>query len=129
MAISMATALTALLESATWSKPFETDGHQDNRVTDGPFLHRLADGRLLMLWSTLGYDGYAMGYAISDSGGILGPWKQSPQPLYGKDGGHGMLFRDFTGRLQMTLHHPNESPHERPMWLEVIEQHDGLALK
>jgi arabinan endo-1,5-alpha-L-arabinosidase len=114
---------------ATWSKPFEARERQNNWVTDGPFLHRLADGRLLMLWSTLGYEGYAMGYAISDSGGILGPWRQSSQPLYGKDGGHGMLFRDFDGRLQMTLHHPNQTPDERPMWLEVLERDGRLALK
>ena len=114
---------------ATWAKPFEANGRFNNRVTDGPFLHRLADGRLLMLWSTTGFEGYAMGYAVSESGGILGPWRQSLQPIYGKDGGHGMLFRDFTGKLQMTLHHPNQSPLERPMWLEVTEREGGLALK
>jgi arabinan endo-1,5-alpha-L-arabinosidase len=114
---------------AGWAKPFEQSGRSNNRVTDGPFLHRLADGRLLMLWSTIGYEGYAMGYAVSESGGIRGPWKQSPQAIYAKDGGHGMLFRDFAGRLHMTLHHPNNSPDERPMWLEVYESETGLALK
>jgi arabinan endo-1,5-alpha-L-arabinosidase len=115
--------------AAAWARPFEAHGRHNNRVTDGPFLHRLVDGRLLMLWSTTGYEGYAMGYAVSESGGILGPWRQSPQPIYGKDGGHGMLFRDFDGRLLMTLHHPNDSPNERPMWLEVVEREGGLALK
>jgi arabinan endo-1,5-alpha-L-arabinosidase len=113
--------------AAAWARPFEGRGRQNNRVTDGPFLHRLTDGRLLMLWSTIGYEGYAMGYAVSERGGILGPWWQSPQALYGKDGGHGMLFRDFTGRLLMTLHHPNHTPHERPMWLEVTECDGGLV--
>jgi arabinan endo-1,5-alpha-L-arabinosidase len=114
---------------ASWVKSFEANERQNNRVTDGPFLRRLSDGRLLMLWSTTGYEGYAMGYAISDYGNILGPWKQSAQPIYGKDGGHGMLFSDFKGRLLMTLHHPNQSPFERPMWLEVVEHMGGLALK
>jgi arabinan endo-1,5-alpha-L-arabinosidase len=114
---------------AAWSKPFEKGEHLNNRVTDGPFLHRLADGCLLMLWSTIGYEGYTMGYAISDSGEIIGPWRQSPQPLYGKDGGHGMLFRDFDGKLQMTLHHPNQTPYERPVWFEVAERRGGLVLK
>jgi arabinan endo-1,5-alpha-L-arabinosidase len=115
--------------AAAWARPFESRGRPNNWVTDGPFLHRLADEQLLMLWSTIGYEGYAMGYAVSESGGILGPWRQSPQALYGKDGGHGMLFRDFDGRLLMTLHHPNQSPHERPVWLEVTERDGGLALQ
>jgi arabinan endo-1,5-alpha-L-arabinosidase len=114
--------------AAAWARPFEGNGRENNRVTDGPFLHRLTDGQLLMLWSTTGYEGYAMGYAVSDRGSILGPWHQSPEPIYGKDGGHGMLFRDFDGRLLMTLHHPNDSPNERPTWLEVVERDGVLVL-
>jgi arabinan endo-1,5-alpha-L-arabinosidase len=114
---------------AIWAKPFEEHGRANNRVTDGPFLHRLANGRLLMLWSTTGFEGYAMGYALSESGEISGPWRQSDEPIYGTDGGHGMLFRDFSGRLLMTLHHPNTSPFERPMWLEVIELEDRIKLR
>ncbi len=113
--------------AAAWSKPFAKHGRPDNRVTDGPFMHRLPSGRLLMLWSTTGYEGYAMGYALSRSGDIAGPWHQSPQPLYGRDGGHGMLFRDFDGQLWMTLHHPNKTPEERPTWIEVEETEDGLT--
>jgi arabinan endo-1,5-alpha-L-arabinosidase len=115
--------------AAAWARPIENRGRPENWVTDGPFLHRLSDGQLLMLWSTIGYEGYAMGYAVSESGGILGPWQQSPQPLYGKDGGHGMLFRDFDGRLLMTLHYPNRTPYERPVWLEVTEREGGLVLE
>ena len=126
-------ALLFRASEAAWAKPFEQRGRPNNRVTDGPFLHRLSDGRLLMLWSTIGYEGYAMGYAVSDSlsasVSVLGPWRQSSQPLYGKDGGHGMLFRDFDGKLQMTLHHPNQTPHERPVWFEVVEREGELALK
>ena len=114
---------------AAWAKPFEANGRLHNRVTDGPFLHRLSNGRFLMLWSTTGYEGYAMGYAVSESGSIHDPWRQSPQPIYGTDGGHGMVFRDFAGLLLMTLHRPNNSPFERPMWLEVVEQEGGLELK
>jgi hypothetical protein len=114
---------------AAWSKPFEANGRYQNRVTDGPFLYRMCDGQLLMLWSTMGYEGYAMGYAISQSGGILGPWAQSQRPIYSKDGGHGMLFRDFTGKIRMTLHHPNNSPDERPVWFEVIEEENSLVLR
>lgn len=70
-----------------------------------------------------------MGYAVSDSGSVLGPWRQSDTPIYSRDGGHGMLFHDFDGRLWMTLHQPNNSPNERPLWLEVVENIDGLVIR
>ena len=113
---------------APWARPFEKYGRRNNRVTDGPFLHRFANGRLLMLWSSVGDEGYAMGCALSESGSILGPWRQEPQPAYGRDGGHGMLFRTFDGRLFMTLHHPNDTPNERPVWVEVSETENGLTV-
>lgn len=113
---------------AAWAKPFQANGRPNNRVTDGPFLHRLTGGGLLMLWSSVGHRGYAVGYAVSESGSVLGPWLQSNDSCYDRDGGHGMLFRDFDGRLWMALHHPNETPNERPMWLEVVEERSGLAV-
>lgn len=114
---------------ATWSRPFSKSGRENNRVTDGPFFHRGVDGSLLMLWSTLGPEGYAMGYALSETGGILGPWRQSPAPLFDKDGGHGMLFRTFDGRLMLTIHVPNCSPKERMHLLEIEECTQGLKVK
>ena len=62
-------------------------------VTDGPFLHRLSDGTLIMLWSSLGSEGYAMGVSRSESGQILGPWHQDSEPIWAEDGGHGMIFK------------------------------------
>lgn len=115
--------------AAKWAMPMQGRSRSGNYVTDGPFLHRLPSGALLMLWSTIGYEGYAMGYAVSGGGSVLGPWRQSDAPIYGRDGGHGMLFRDFDNRLWMTLHHPNKTPNERPMWLEVVETREGLALR
>jgi hypothetical protein len=35
-------------------------------------------------------------------------------------------MRDIGGRLWMTLHRPNISPYERPMWIEVTEHNGGL---
>jgi arabinan endo-1,5-alpha-L-arabinosidase len=115
--------------AAVWAKPFIAEGIANNYVTDGPFLYRGAGGRLFMLWSTSGYDGYAMGYAISDNGSIAGPWRQSPEPIYSKDGGHGMLFHTFDGKLMMTLHKPNSHPDERPMWMEIEENDGKLVIK
>lgn len=98
-------------------------------VTDGPFLHRTARGGLLMLWSTFGKAGYAMGYARSESGDIAGPWRQTPDPLWEKDGGHGMLFRAFDGKLILTFHQPNSPPREeRAVFVEVHEKGNDLFL-
>ncbi|WP_319563109.1 glycoside hydrolase family 43 protein [Marispirochaeta sp.] len=117
--------------AAPWSRPQERrdgSGIRDARVTDGPFLHRQQDGQLVMLWSSLGEQGYAMGCAVSESGSVTGPWRQNPEPLVIRDGGHGMVFRDFSGRLQMTWHTPNTTPYERFVYHEVRESPEGLIL-
>lgn len=98
-------------------------------ITDGPFLHRTASGSLLMLWSTLGNDGYTMGLARSRFGHITGPWEQLPEPLWTEDGGHGMLFRSFDGQLYLTLHQPNNTPEERTYFIEVEESKNLILLK
>lgn len=90
-------------------------------VTDGPFLHRAGDGTLLMLWSSLGPSGYAMGVARSASGGVLGPWVQEQEPIWGADGGHGMIARMLDGELMLTLHQPNETPLERAVFRRLVE--------
>jgi arabinan endo-1,5-alpha-L-arabinosidase len=89
----------------------------DGYVTDGPFLLRLADGSLGMLWSSLGKRGYAIGLAVSTGGGILGPWRQETTPVFGEDGGHGMVFTDLDGKKRLAIHQPNAVPDERPVFL------------
>jgi len=79
-----------------------------------------------MLWSSLGDRGYAMGCAVSPGGSVTGPWLQNPRPLVAGDGGHGMIFRDFSGNLQMTCHRPNRTPLERFFFREVRESPEGL---
>jgi len=98
-------------------------------VTDGPFLYRTRTGRLLMLWSSHGAEGYAMGIARSLSGEITGPWEQEPEPIWGRDGGHGMIFRAFDGRLFITVHSPNQTPLERPFFSEIEDLGDTVRLK
>ncbi len=95
-------------------------------VTDGPFLYRTADRTLLMLWSSAGPHGYAMGVARSTDGDILDPWVQDEKPFFEKDGGHGMLFRTFEGKLTATIHQPNEPKKERPILIPVIERNGVL---
>lgn len=98
-------------------------------VTDGPFLHRTAEGGLLMLWSSFGAGGYKLAVAHSQSGTIEGPWVQEPEPIFSDDGGHGMLFRRFDGRLMATFHRPNRGPLERPGLFEVHEEGGSLRLE
>jgi beta-xylosidase len=108
---------------APWA-PRKADGIY---VTDGPFLHPLENGALGMLWSSFGATGYALALARSDHG-VLGPWRQDAQPLFSQDGGHGMLFRDFGGRLMLAMHSPNESPRERAKFVAVSEKNGELIL-
>ena len=120
---------TNVPDLAPWSTPFVHEGRDGNYVTDGPFLHRTSAGALLMLWSTTGKGGYTMGFARSKSGTIQGPWMQEEAPLFSRDGGHGMIFRAFDGRLMMTVHQPNSSPNERPVFIEVTDDGDSLRVK
>ena len=98
-------------------------------VTDGPFLWRAENGRLFMLWSSFSAPGcYAEAVAVSESGEITGPWHHADVPLFSKDGGHGMLFRDKEERILLVLHRPNHSPLERPCLIPVRETEEGFAL-
>ncbi len=111
-----------------WPKEGESRRFPDY-VTDGPFLHRLATGSLIMLWSSIGSQGYAMGIARSETGDVPGPWKQEAAPLWAKDGGHGMIFRTFDDRLMLTFHSPNTTPAERPVFVEIEEAGDDIRIK
>jgi GH43 family beta-xylosidase len=102
---------------------------QKNYVTDGPFLHRAANGDLLMLWSSHGVNGYAIGIARSASGDIKGPLVQDHETLFGQDGGHGMLFTTFEGELMLAIHRPNKTPNERPLFLSITEENGRLSIK
>ncbi|WP_100407352.1 glycoside hydrolase family 43 protein [Bacillus solitudinis] len=99
-----------------------------NYVTDGPYLYKNSQGVLLMLWSSIGDNGYAIGISRSTTGSILGPWDHDETPLFGENGGHGMLFRSFQDELLLTIHSPNRSPNERPVLFSVKEESGTLVL-
>src|SRR3546814_20660878 len=79
-----------------------------------------------MLWSSFGDSGYAMGIARSVTGTVEGPWEQETEPIWGADGGHGMITRTLDGSLLLTLHQPNDTPHERTVLRRLREQ-DGTV--
>lgn len=124
--------------AAPWSKPLRfPDGVEppealnlakDPLFTDGPFLVWSPSGPLLMLWSSFGDEGYAMGVARSESGSVLGPWVQSAEPLWPRNGGHGMILETSTGGRHLVLHWPNDTPNERVTLVEIVFTVDGIAL-
>jgi beta-xylosidase len=108
--------------------PGAKTGPREGKVTDGPFLYRSpASGALFMIWSTfIPGHGYCVMQTRSESGRVTGPWKNHT-PLYTQNGGHGMIFTDFGGRLLLALHQPNNGPHERLHLMELAD--DGTALR
>ena len=56
-------------------------------VTDGCFLYRTKTDKLLMVWSSFKDGVYAVGIAESDTGKVIGPWRQQREPLF-INGGH-----------------------------------------
>ena len=58
---------------------------------------------------------------------MAGPWRQQTEPLYTSDGGHGMLFHTFDGKLCIVLHSPN-SGNERAHIFRVNDLGNTLTL-
>ncbi len=108
---------------AAWVKPADERG---GLVTDGPFMWRTAGGALLCLWASFSEGGYTEGVALSDNGEIDGRFTQI-EPLFDRDGGHGMVFRTLEGGLCLTLHSPNRRLEERPRFCPLIERDGRLA--
>jgi beta-xylosidase len=112
---------------APWAHEINSKGRR-GYVTDGPWMHQLKDGGLIMLWSSFGEGGYTVGIARSATGEITGPWEQLPEPLYAGDGGHCMVFETFAGQLLLTYHKPNETPKERPFFAPLRENDTALEI-
>jgi len=115
---------------AAWVQSLkQSQGGNHGFVTDGPFLHRTRAGKLLMIWSSFGVNGYAIGIAESRSGSVVGPWRQQTEPLFGANGGHGMIFHTLHGRLKLVFHQPNRSLDERAQLYDIQETASSLRLK
>lgn len=95
-------------------------------VTDGPFLFRTKENKLLMLWSTFIKGQYAE-CVVRFKNHDLGMEFEHLEPLISDDGGHGMIFKkDDTWIL--TYHTPNTSGEEHPVFHELNDIGDGVEL-
>jgi arabinan endo-1,5-alpha-L-arabinosidase len=114
---------------ALWShKAYSKSNNVSGWVTDGCNFHKMKNGKLLLQWSCVGEQGYCIGYAISENGKLTGPWKQCEKPIFKKDGGHGMIFETYDGKLLLAIHTPNDTPNERVAFFELTETEDGIIL-
>lgn len=104
--------------------------NDNNKVTDGCFMYKTTSDKLIMIWSSFGEQGYAVGIAESKSGKLMGPWIQQDKLLFKQNGGHGMIFKTFENKLFLALHQPN-SPQgqERLKLFELEDTGDSLKLK
>ncbi len=108
-----------------WARTVHHSSGVEGYVTDGPFLYRTKGGALLCLWAGFSRDGYTEGVAVSSTGEIDGTFTQE-EPLFRKDGGHGMVFRTMQGQVMLTLHTPNEHLKERPAFYPLEDVGDRL---
>ncbi len=115
-------------KDAPWPKEVTHRSGISGHVTDGPAMFRPKSGGLWMLWSSMTVSGYGIGLSISESGDIMGPWRHQDSPLFSADGGHGMVFSDKSGQLYLTIHTPNKTPNERPIFLKLNETPDGFEI-
>lgn len=96
-------------------------------VTDGPFFYRTKSRELLLLWSSIGTEGYFISVLKSDNGEIDGRWLSQPI-LFNRNGGHGMLFETFEGELKLILHTPNDIKGEEHGVIYNVEEKEGTLV-
>ena len=97
-------------------------------ITDGCFLHRLKSGKLMMIWSSFGENGYAVASAYSDNGKLDGNWIQNKELVFQSNGGHAMMFKNLDGELMLALHHPNSGSTPKCKLFKVEEYENGIRL-
>jgi hypothetical protein len=104
-------------------------GRFPGAVTDGPYFWRTSRGVLAMIWSSWTPEHqYALAFAYSPSGKLAGPWQHDAGPTLWDDRGHGMIFRDFDGRLLLCLHRYFHQPKTRVQLWELEDVGDRLKL-
>jgi hypothetical protein len=106
-------------------------------LTDAPFLMRLKNGSLLLLWSSYsipnysetGQGGYVIASCISENGSIIGPWRHQKKLLLDRNTGHSSLFRSLNGALKLVSHcNDTVHGHEHPVIFDVLEKNDTIEI-
>lgn len=106
-------------------------------LTDAPFMHRMENGDLIMLWSSYsvenyknsgGKGGYVVAMVKSESGDIQGPWKHAEMPVFDINYGHVALFRNLDGELMLSGH-GDDTHHgsEHSLFFKVKEENGTLV--
>ncbi|MCB1120269.1 MAG: hypothetical protein KJT03_01870 [Verrucomicrobiae bacterium] len=80
-----------------------------------------------MIWSSYGDQLFAIVIA-STSGTVQGLWTQQKDLLLPNNGGHGMIFRSFAGKLILTLHQPNSRELQRAQFYTLEDTGYTLIL-
>jgi len=93
----------------------------DNYVTDAPFIFK-EDGTLFMTWSSFMDKKYVISVAYSETGKLDGEWKHCSKAIFDSDGGHGMIFKDFSGQRKMCLHSPNSTINPSPKIFDFLKR-------
>ncbi len=110
---------------ASWARPVpfaKTEFGIDEPLffVDGPSVIGKENGKLQMIFSSWGTGGYTVGIAESDSGKLLGKWHHINRIIC-RDSGHGMVFTEMNGKRMLAVHAPNDTPNERPVFLNLDE--------
>ncbi len=110
----------------------------DQKITDGCFMYKSKDEKLLMIWSINWKEGYCEAIARSENGKITGKWVQEKEPFFSKlttgeyDGGHGMIFKDTDGQIYLAVHSPNtptEETGQNALFIPLVEENGTLKCK
>lgn len=86
------------------------DEHVQGYIAEGPYVYE-EDGKIVLLWSTIGKNGYMVIRNVSTSG-VFGKY-EFEKVLFDEDGGHCMRFTGLDGVTRLTFHQPNVTPKER----------------
>ncbi|MBQ6930991.1 MAG: hypothetical protein IJN38_02580 [Clostridia bacterium] len=73
-------------------------------------------------------NGYAQCVTTSGNGRTDGN-RTHPPTMFGKDGGHGMIFIGLDGELYFNPALPNNQPDERPAFFKIEETEESVRIK
>lgn len=93
-------------------------------ITDGPFMLKIKNNTLLMIWSTFIEHKYAECVVMFNEGTVKGGFEHL-EPLIDDDGGHGMIFTSGE-KLCLTYHTPNTKGHEHPAFTGIEDNGDSI---